>query len=187
MRAVSVHSIAEAAHRRLHEVQSAYQTQDERPLGSYVVVMGVYSSAVTAAALLARAGGRGMPARPSAGDLAVLAIATHKATRLLTKVAVTSPLRAPFTRHVGSAGEGEVMEEVRAEGLGHSVGELLTCPFCASVWVATGLTAGTVLAPQLTRAATTVLTTVFGSDVLHLLYDSAKHLPARAATAAGEG
>nr|WP_208972337.1 DUF1360 domain-containing protein [Kineococcus rubinsiae] len=130
---MSAQSIAEAAHRRLHAVQAAYQTQDERPLGSYAAVMGVYGSAVTAAALLARATGRGMPVRPSAGDLAVLAIATHKATRLLTKTAVTSPLRAPFTRHAGSAGEGEVMEEVRAEGLGHSVGELLTCPFCASV------------------------------------------------------
>ncbi|NAZ82063.1 DUF1360 domain-containing protein [Kineococcus sp. R8] len=148
--------------------------------------MGVYGTAVTSAVLVARATGRTMPARPSAADLTVLAVATHKATRLLTKVAVTSPLRAPFTRHVGSAGEGEVMEEVRASGAGHSVGELLTCPFCASVWVATGLTAGTVLAPQLTRAATTVLVAVFGSDVLHLLYDSAKHLPAGAQRAAGD-
>jgi len=183
---VSLQAKAEAAHRRLHAVQAAYQTQDERPLGSYVGVMGTYGAVVTAAAVLARATGRGLPARPGAGDLAVLAIATHKATRLLTKVAVTSPLRAPFVRHVGSAGEGEVMEEVRAEGAGHSVGELLTCPFCASVWVATGLTAGTVLAPQLTRAATTVLVAVFGSDVLHLLYDSAKHLPAGAQKAAGD-
>ena len=142
---MTVQALAGAAHRCLHEVQAAYQTQDERPLGSYVALMGVYGSAVTAAALLARASGRGMPVRPAAGELAVLTIATHKPTRLLTKVAVTSPLRAPFVRYVGSVREGEVMEEVRAEGLGHSVGQLLMCPFCASVWVATGLTAGTVL------------------------------------------
>jgi hypothetical protein len=184
---VSLQTKAEAVHRRLHSVQAAHQTQDERPLGSYVAVMGVYGGAETAAALLARATGRGMPARPDARNFAVLAIATHKATRLVTTVAVTSPLRAPFVRHTGSAGEGEVTEEVRAEGLGHSVGELLTCPFCASVWVATGLTAGTVLAPQLTRAATTVLVVVFGSEILNLLYDSAKYLPAGAEAAAGGG
>ncbi|PPK96156.1 uncharacterized protein DUF1360 [Kineococcus xinjiangensis] len=171
---------------RLAAVRREYEggQGEERPLGGFLALMGVYTGAVGGAALLARATGRHLPERVGAGDVLLLALATHKASRLLSKDAVTSPLRAPFTRFAGSAGEGEVMEEVRGHGLAHSTGELLTCPFCTSVWVATGFTAGGVLAPRLTRSALVTLTAVLGSDVLHLLYDSAKHLPALAERAA---
>ncbi|NAZ88134.1 DUF1360 domain-containing protein [Kineococcus indalonis] len=167
-------------HQRLHAVQSAYQGEEERPLGGFLALMGVYVGAVGGASALARALRRPVPDRFSAGDLALLTLATHQGSRLLTKDAVTAPLRAPFTRFAGSAGEGEVVEEVRGSGLRHSLGELLTCPFCASVWVATGFVAGGVIAPRLTRSAAAMLTAVFGSDVLHLVYDAAKHLPERA-------
>ncbi|NAZ76991.1 DUF1360 domain-containing protein [Kineococcus sp. T13] len=167
-------------HRRLHAVQDGYQGDEERPLGGFLTLMGVYAGAVGGAGLLARARGRSLPERWSAGDVALLAVATHKATRILAKDAVTSPFRAPVTRFAGNAGDGEVMEEVRGSGLRHSVGELVTCPFCLAVWVSTGFVAGGVLAPRLTRSVAAMLTAVFGSDVLHLLYDSAKHLPERA-------
>ncbi len=176
----TVSELHQRLHDRMHAVQSAYEGDGERPLGGFLTLMGVYASAVGGAGLLARARGRSLPDRFTAGDLALLTLATHQASRLLTKDAVTAPFRAPFTRFAGSAGEGETMEEVRGEGLKHSIGELLTCPFCAGVWVATGFVAGGVLAPRLTRSAMAMLTAVFGSDVLHLLYDSAKHLPERA-------
>ena len=79
----------------------------------------------------------------------LISIATHKLSRLLAKDSVTSPLRAPFTRYAEPGGAAEVNEEVRDQGssIRHSIGELVTCPFCLAVWVATGLTGGLVLAP----------------------------------------
>ena len=169
-----------SAHERLHRLQSDYAGQEDRPLGGLLALMGVYTGAVGGAGLLAAARGKALPERWSAGDVALLTIATHKASRILTKDTVTAPFRAPFTRFQGPAGDGEVMEEVQGTGWRHAVGELVTCPFCMSVWVATGFVAGGVLAPRLTRSLAAMLTAVFGSDVLHLLYDSAKHLPERA-------
>ncbi len=176
----TISRLHEQVHERMHAVQSAYEGDEERPLGGFLTLMGVYAGAVGGAGLLARARGRSLPDRFTAGDLALLTLATHKASRIISKDAVTAPFRAPFTRFAGSAGEGENMEEVRGQGIRHSIGELLTCPFCTSVWVATGFVAGGVIAPKLTRSAAAMLTAVLGSDVLHLLYDSAKHLPERA-------
>ena len=48
----------------------------------------------------------------------------------------------------------------------HTVGELLTCPFCLGVWVATAYVAGLVVAPRPTRALAAVMTVVAGSDTL---------------------
>jgi len=65
---------------------------------------------------------------------------------------VTSPLRAPFAHYAGSGGPAEVMEETRhGSSLRHSLGELLTCPFCLDMWVATAFVIGLVFAPRVTR------------------------------------
>lgn len=100
----------------------------------------------------------------------MLALATHKVSRLLTKESVTSPLRAPFTTYQDSAGEAELNEEVRGEGFRHAVGELVTCPFCVGQWVATGLVAGLVFAPRATRLVGATFATLAGSDLLQLAY-----------------
>jgi Protein of unknown function (DUF1360) len=74
---------------------------------------------------------------------------THKLSRTLTKEAVTSPLRAPFTHYLGIGGPAEVNEDGRQAGqLRHSMGELLTCPFCFDMWVATGFAIGLIFAPR---------------------------------------
>lgn len=146
-----------------------------RPLPGYVAVMGVYSAVVSVASVAGRLAGVRLPARFSLGDTALVSVATHKASRLLTKEAVTSPLRAPFTRYEEPAGNAELKESVRSEHPAqHAVGELLTCPFCAGVWIASGLTAGMVFAPKLTRLVSTVLTAVAVSDALNLVYDKLK-------------
>ena len=87
-------------------------------------------------------------------DVVLLSIATHKLSRLLSKDAVTSPLRAPFTRYDHPIGSGEVTEQVRDQGSStrHAVGELLSCPFCLAVWVATGLTGGLVATTDMPRS-----------------------------------
>jgi Protein of unknown function (DUF1360) len=153
----------------------AYRDGEDRPLGGYVVVMAVFAALVSGAAGLAFATGRKLPPGVGPWDVVLLAAGTHKLSRTITKDAVTSPLRAPFTRYKDAGGPAEVMEEVRHHGgLRHSIGELITCPFCFDVWIATGFTIGLVFAPRLTRLIATGLTAVTGADFLHLLYAKAQ-------------
>jgi uncharacterized protein DUF1360 len=146
---------------------------DAQPLAGYSAAMAAYGTGLTAlvgAAVLTR-----HRARPlSAGDIALMTIATHKMSRLLAKDAVTSPLRAAGTRFTGSAGAGELHEEVRGQGVRHTFGEMVSCPFCLDVWVATALCAGFVFAPRVTRLIASCLTAVAGADFLQLAYDAAK-------------
>jgi Protein of unknown function (DUF1360) len=155
----------------------AYRGDEDRPLGGYVVVMAVFAAIVSGAAGLAFATGRKLPAGVGPWDLVLLAAGTHKLSRTLTKDAVTSPLRAPFTRYKDAGGPAEVMEEVRHKGgMRHSIGELISCPFCLDVWIATGFTLGLVFAPRLTRLIAAALTAVTGADFLHLLYAKAQQV-----------
>jgi uncharacterized protein DUF1360 len=166
--------VAQAAQTAKAEVD-AYRGDEDRPIGGYVVVMAVFAALVSGAAGLAFATGRKLPAGVGPWDVFLLAAGTHKLSRTLTKDAVTSPLRVPFTRYKETGGPAEVMEEVRSKsGLRHSIGELITCPFCLDVWIATGFTIGLVFAPRLTRLVATALTAVTGADFLHLFYTQAQ-------------
>jgi hypothetical protein len=167
-------NLTETVKKAAHRIQQEYAGGEDRPLGGYLAVMGVYGGVASGLVLLGKATGVRLPSRWTLGDAAMLAVATFKASRLLTKDAVTSPLRAPFTKFEGAAGDGEVNESVRGTGAQHAVGELLTCPFCISVWVGGALGAGMVFLPRLTRLAALVLTAFAGSDVLQLAYDKAK-------------
>lgn len=151
--------------------EQAYGRPD-RALPGYAGAMAVYATAAATAALVARRTGR-RPARVGALDLAVLGLATHKIARIVAKDAVTSPVRAAFTEFQGSAGDAELKEDVRGTGWRKSVGELLTCPFCLGPWVAGTFVAGSTFAPELTRAAATVFSTVAVSDFLQLGYAAA--------------
>jgi hypothetical protein len=93
--------------------------------------------------------------------------ATHRLSRLVAKDPVTSPLRAPFARFEGTTGPAELDEDVRGTGPRKAVGELLTCPFCTGLWIATGLAAGLVFAPRATRLAAGALTSTALADLLH--------------------
>ncbi|GGK05897.1 hypothetical protein GCM10010123_39830 [Pilimelia anulata] len=153
------------------QVSAAYRGGRPRPLSGYVGELAAYSAVVAALAVAVRAGRPGVPRRLGAADIALLAAATHKLSRLLAKSSITSPLRAPFVRFVEPAGPAEVMEEPRLRHpVGRAVGELITCPFCLGVWVCTGLTAGLLLAPRPTRVLAGALTAVAGADFLHLAY-----------------
>lgn len=114
----------------------------------------------------------------STRDLVLTALAAQKLSRLVTKSTVATPVRAPFTRPTGDdGGPGEVMEQPRADdGVGHSIGELLSCPFCLDVWVITGLTIGQVFAPRATRVVTEATAALAGADFLHLAYATAQQI-----------
>lgn len=159
---------------RLRALSREYAPDGAFPLNGYLVTGGTYAGVVAALTVAARLSGRRVPERPSPADVVLLSIATHKLSRLLAKDAVTSPLRAPFTRFEKPAGKAELVEQVRGDGTRHAVGELVSCPFCLAVWVATVLSAGLVLTPRLTRLVSTALTAVAASDFLQLAYDAAK-------------
>jgi hypothetical protein len=156
--------------------QYARDSEDERPLGGYLGVLGAYGTAAAVVAGLARLTGRSLPAKMSFGEVALLGVATHKLSRLLAKDAVTSPLRAPFTRFEGAAGEAELNESPRGHGVQHSLGELLTCPFCLAVWISSGLVTGLVFAPRATRLVMEMAGAVAASDFLQLAYAGGKKL-----------
>jgi hypothetical protein len=50
------------------------------------------------------------------------------------------------------------------------MGELLTCPFCLDMWVATGFVIGLVFAPRFTRLVAGTFTALAGADFLQLGY-----------------
>src|SRR2546421_4511352 len=135
---------------RVRKAAAGYAPGRGRPLRGYFVTLAAYAGLAGGLTALAKATGRSAPDRIGAGDLVLISCATHKVSRLLAKDSVTSPLRAPFTRYAGTTGDAELGEEVRGAGVRHSIGELVSCPFCLSVWVATGFSAGLVFAPRVT-------------------------------------
>ena len=157
------------------ELEEAYTRgdDDDHPLGGYLVLLACYGGLVAGLGGLVAWRRPEVPATPAPGDLALLAVATHKLSRILTKDPVTSPLRAPFTRFERPTGKGEVAEQTRGAGLRHAIGELVTCPFCTAQWVATVLSASLVVAPRLTRRVAGVFCLTAGSDLLQLAYAKA--------------
>lgn len=153
---------------------AGHSPEQERPLGGYAVLMSIFASLAGTFAVWMRRTGRQLPDHVGPGDLAVLTVATHKASRLLTKERATSTVRAPFTRFQGDAGPGEVAEAARGEGLRRAVGELLICPYCVAMWIAAGFTAALVISPRATRLTASILTILFGSDVLQIAYKKAE-------------
>lgn len=137
---------------------------------SYSVLMGVFNLVFAVFLLTARGLGRSIPDRIDAKDIVLLGMATHKLSLIGTQDAVTSPLRAPFTELQEKDSPKNVDEEPRGRGLQKSIGELLTCKFCLSMWVASFFAYGLVLAPRVTRLVATVFTVVAISDYLHQAY-----------------
>ncbi|MFN2478316.1 MAG: DUF1360 domain-containing protein [Pseudonocardiaceae bacterium] len=161
----------------VHAEAQEYQQGEERPLDGYVLVMTVFAAVVGLAGLAAALTGRGLPRRIAPYDLALITTGTHKLSRMISKDAVTSPLRAPFTRYRATGGPAEVMEEPRdGSPLRHAVGELLSCPFCLDMWVGTGFTIGLIFVPRFTRIVATTFTALTGADFLHLIYARAQQV-----------
>jgi hypothetical protein len=149
----------------------------ERPLGSFGGLMAGYGVLAGAAALLVRRQ-RPQAHAPGAVDLALLAVATAKLSRLLARDRVTSPLRAPFTTFEDFASADEVEESPRGSGARRAMGELVTCPWCLAQWVGTGVVVSWLLAPRATRMVCASLAVVTAADVVQ------HRLEAQAAAAA---
>ncbi len=159
---------------KAEEERRAYHPDQEE--GAHLATVATYTGVVLAVAAVAHRRGAAVPAI-SGLDTVRLALATYKGARLLSKDKVTAPLRAPFTSRQGPGEANEVNDAPRGEGARRTVGELVSCPFCLSQWVATGLVTGMVFAPRLTRLVTTTLAAVAGADFLHHAYAAAQQLP----------
>ncbi|MFF6911894.1 DUF1360 domain-containing protein [Streptomyces sp. NPDC012466] len=162
--------IARRLHGALRRTGREYAAGHDRPLGGYLAAMAGFAAYTAAWTTVVRRSGRPVPERPEPWDVVLTSVATFRLSRLLSKAAVTSPLRAPFTRYVGPQGPAELREEAQSEQGKHTVGELATCPFCMSVWVASTLTAGQLLWPRATRTAMGTLAALAGADTLQLAY-----------------
>jgi len=152
------------------EIFEGYKQGEDISLSSYGVLAGAFNLIFAAFLLAARLSGRSIPERVDARDIALLGMATHKLSLVGSQDAITSPLRAPFTELEEKESPKKVDEKPRGKGLRRSVGELLTCQFCLSVWVASLLTYGLVLAPRVTRLVAALFSVVTVSDYLHQAY-----------------
>jgi Protein of unknown function (DUF1360) len=158
------------AKRSFAELVSAY-SDEPIPLRGYFALAATFNLAF-AAGLATKRGD--MPERVALRDVVLLGVATHKFSRLLAKDRVTSFLRAPFVRYKDDdAGPGEVNEVARGQGIQRAVGELVVCPYCIGLWVASAFTFGLIFDPRPTRFVASVGAALTIADALQLAYASA--------------
>jgi hypothetical protein len=154
---------------------AGYAEPEKRPpFGPYLIFMSIFGALLSAALLIARRQGCELPERVSAGDLALVGTASHKASRLLSKDKVTSPLRAPFTELEGKGGPAELEESSRGTGVQKAIGELLICPYCLGLWVVAAFSVGLLFAPRVTRFVASLFSALTISDFFQIAYKAAE-------------
>jgi Protein of unknown function (DUF1360) len=162
------------ADRPIDAVQGYAEPSERPPLLPYAVMMAIFNALFAAALVAAKRGGRQLPERVGAADLALIGTASHKLSRLISKDKVTSPLRAPFTELEGNGGPGELEERSRGKGARKAIGELLVCPYCLGLWVVAGFSLGLLFAPRLTRFLAAIFSALTISDFLQIAYKAAE-------------
>jgi hypothetical protein len=152
-----------------------YDQGSALPVPAYAATLATYGATVAGLVALVWRKRKGNLPEVTALDVGLIGVATYKLARVVSKDAVTSPLRAPFTTYRGRAETpAEVNERPRGRGARRVVGELLTCPFCLSQWVGTAFTFGFVLAPRATRLVAGALTAISTADFLQFAYVAAE-------------
>lgn len=86
----------------------------------------------------------GVVALASPFPMLVFGLATYRIANVVSNERITKVVRAPFvdTRLDGD----KVVEEPKPQGLRSTVGQLLYCPSCTGIWIATALAYGFVFA-----------------------------------------
>ena len=137
----------------------------EEPDGAYLALAGAYA-AVTAGAWLWLRQRRHTWPEPGFFELVLLGLATARLSRLITRDKIMRPVRAPLTAAEIEAG-GELKEHAKGAGLVRAAGELVTCPRCAAVWAAGGLTLTYFASPSSARFVGLVLSSSLISDFVN--------------------
>jgi hypothetical protein len=144
-------------------VEPPTRAQAERPpYSAYAAIMATFAGGLAAAGALARSLDR-EPRENTALDFLVLAAASFKTARTISRDEVTSFLRAPFVE--GEAHEGGE-EPVPTGDLQQAIGELVTCSRCIGTWAAAGLAAAQIIAPRFGRLLTWSLAAAGANDFL---------------------
>ena len=152
-----------------------YAEPEERPpLAGRALLTSLFNAGFVGALVAARRSGRKLPEQVEVRDVVMYGVAGHKMSRLITKSKVTAFIRAPFTELQGPGAPGEVEERPRGTGLRGAVAELLTCPFCISLWLIAGLHVTALFAPRTTRLVASIFNAQTLSDFLQVGYKAAE-------------
>jgi uncharacterized protein DUF1360 len=125
---------------------------ESRPLPQYAALAASFG---TVLAGFLWVGGSRIPERVSFGDTVRIGLTSYKLGRLIAKDPVTAFVRAPVT-------EDPEATEPKPAGAARALGELVTCPYCLGLWIASGLSYSLVLLPRQTR----LVTTIFGAQAV---------------------
>lgn len=157
---------------------AGHSPEQERPLGGYATLMAAFAGVCGSFGLWLGATGRArnLPETVTTRDLVLITIATHKSSRLIARDRVAATIRAPFTAFQADAGPSEVDEAARGHGLRRAIGELLICPYCLGMWVATGFIAGLAVSPRTTRWIAAPFVALTGADALQIAYAKAEQV-----------
>ena len=146
------------------------------PIPGYAVLLTTYLLCVVGASAELKRRGLRIPGRIPLQDVLLLGMATHKLSRLIALDEVTGSLRAPFTHLERKTGEAEVDESPRGRGFRRLIGQLITCPYCLAVWIATSLSFTYSFAPRVARFIGALFSMVGVSDFLNRAYYATKKL-----------
>jgi hypothetical protein len=137
--------------------------EPQPPYRAYAAIVGTFVTGLGVVSGLAAA--RGRPAHEiSTTDLALLGLATFKASRTVARDKVTSFVREPFVE--GEAYDGEDEKPTHETELKQALGELVTCTRCIGTWLGAGLASMQILAPRTGRLLTSVLAAGAVNDFL---------------------
>lgn len=142
------------------------------PLPPYGVFLAGYLAGWALFAVAMKGFGRPWPAQVPGMDLLLLCLATFRLTELVTEEKVARCLRSPFCRLVTVTrpdGTFEEREVPAGRGLRRVTGELILCPWCAGVWIATLLSFAWIAAPQAARAVLLVFAVAAGGMIFQIL------------------
>ena len=136
---------------------------DQPPYRAYATIVGAFMAALGAVTGLATV--RKRPRQEMAAiDLALLGLATFKASRTVARDKVTSFVREPFVE--GEAYDGEDEEPTHETEMKQAIGELVTCTRCIGTWIGAALASVQILTPRLGRLLTAVLAAGAVNDFL---------------------
>ena len=127
---------------------------EQPPYHAYAGIMGTFLAGLGAVSGIAAARKQPLP-EYKAIDLALLGLATFKASRTVARDKVTSFVRDPFVE--GEAYDGKDEQPTHESELKQAIGELVTCTRCVGTWIGAALASLTILTPRIGRLLTTIL------------------------------
>lgn len=134
-------------------------------LTTYVVLWGLFLAFM-------RIGNLPWPQQIELIDVLLLSLATFRITEVITEEKVALFLRAPFCEKVRvqqADGSWDEEEVPKGRGLRRVAGELILCPWCAGVWIATLLSFFWIAAPTLARVVLLVFAVAAGGLIFQIL------------------